>query len=355
MINILRFIFGGGWWTLWYFLMYLLVFLPHPFYFRELFDWTWHKKGEPAGALAVWMAGVAFFGLPLAFFSVVNGLLFAGLARGSGLTRTLLVLSLLIVVGVAYIVLMMMVAARNFPALITSYLVILGVVGFNLWMLWMVRQRHADTPHAEVRGGWLTVASSIVPLLIIGLIGLVVAINVFDKWHDARLAKQNVGGMSRADDFVREYVRGHWHNTPKGLDPGGAWVGLYGCRIEYDAARDLLVAKADLSGVVKPELFEKVAASIDDPDLGGRYDHRGATFHVDHGARTIIMQREFPVKGVRAKEFSAAMADFWDASRYWNDGFLQRLQAIAQGTMPPPERAMTLEEDRAERGIGKPE
>jgi len=342
-MGFVRFIFGGGWWTIWHVLMLLSLLLNLP-YHRELTNWTLRKTGEPAAGMGVWMGHFMFSALPWIFFSCVNGLLLITMARGSFLTRSLLVFNLVVILTVLSFFLSAAVAGRSYAALLGSYGVSVLALGVNLWMLWFVRERGVpDAP--AIAGKGLTIGMAVLPGVIIALVVGAFVIIKSDQARDRSAAAAGVGGRERAEKLVRSYVADHWHNTAPGLNEQGVWVGLYGIRIHYDDQRDVLTSFMDLHTDVQPENFDVTVRGINDPAIGGMFDHRNATIQINEPERTIVMTREIAVAGTSAEHYSMLMDDLWQAARFWRDGYLQRIPAIDQGTMPPPEKPLTIEEE----------
>lgn len=140
LLLVFRFLLGGGWWTLWYGLFYLIVLAGNFLHFNELYGWT--KKGESGPAAGgVFMVLIMFSGLPVLGFFIIHLLL--AFFRSAHSFLFLLVFGL--VVFVALLVWMIAgaasIAEARYTAFVWYYVALSVFVFINLALLWISRQR----------------------------------------------------------------------------------------------------------------------------------------------------------------------------------------------------------------------
>jgi hypothetical protein len=141
VINLIfRFLLGGGWWTLWYGLFYLIVITGNFIFFNELYDWT--KKGQTGpGGGAIFMSLVSMGGLPLLAFFCLH-LLFA-FFRSTNSVLYLIIFGL--IVFVAILIWMIAgsasIAEARYTALVWYYIALFVFIFINLALLWISRQK----------------------------------------------------------------------------------------------------------------------------------------------------------------------------------------------------------------------
>ncbi len=138
--RLLRLLLGGGWWTLWYGLFYLIVITGNFVWFSELYEWTIKGESGPA-ALGILIGLISFGGLPLLLFSFIHFLLAWWRGADShkfmilfGLTFILLLISWMIICPLC-------VADALFWGFVAYYACLLVFVFVNLALLWATRQR----------------------------------------------------------------------------------------------------------------------------------------------------------------------------------------------------------------------
>jgi hypothetical protein len=137
---IFRFLLGGGWWTVWYGLFYLIIIAGNFLQFNELYDWA--KKGQsgPAGG-GVFMVLIMFSGLPVVGFFIIH-LLFA-FFRSAHSFVFLLIFGLIILV--ALLIWMIAgaasIAEARYSAFVWYYVALFVFIFINLALLWISRQK----------------------------------------------------------------------------------------------------------------------------------------------------------------------------------------------------------------------
>lgn len=136
----LCFLLGGGWWTIWYGLFYLVVLGGNLIWFGELYDWTLEGKSGP-GAEAVFIGLLSLGGIPLLFFSTVHLLLACW--RGVD-SHTFKIVFGLIIVGLQLVWMVagsLSIAGAVFPGFVAYYLALAAFMYVNLLLLWVIRKK----------------------------------------------------------------------------------------------------------------------------------------------------------------------------------------------------------------------
>jgi hypothetical protein len=117
--------------------------------------------------------------------------------------------------------------------------------------------------------------------------------------------------------------------------------GLYG--FHYDAARVVLIGRvfveyawpsdADAATIANGW---RVFRALDDPAIGGKFDHGGGTFVLDESLRTICLARELPTGAAAEHALRVAMDHLRDVAAAWQLHWLFRVARIVHGWEPRP-------------------
>ena len=138
---VLRFLFGSGWWVLWYLAFYAVLLV-----FVVLFLIIFGQEAKPAGAKpnlaspASVMVFMIAFGL--AAVTLANGLLFVRVLAMAWWAKLLLPLVLTtLVLGVGLPLNQLLAVEQSIPALRANALYTVATVAANLVMMWLGRTR----------------------------------------------------------------------------------------------------------------------------------------------------------------------------------------------------------------------
>lgn len=129
-----RILLGHGWLVPWYLIFYFLVGAVHVPYWTELFDWCYHKKGEPAGAMGIFGVGL-IWGFILGGFSSIHAIAYlirADAPLGRKLLEVGITAAVFTVVGVVCICLL---GERSMIGFYGYHVFLLAVVVANLYAL----------------------------------------------------------------------------------------------------------------------------------------------------------------------------------------------------------------------------
>ena len=142
---IVRFLFGSGWWVLWYLAFYAVLLV-----FVVLFLFVFGQEAKPAGAKpdVPSPASVMVFmiALGLAVVTLANGLLFATALAAPWWVKPLVPLALTaVVLGVGLPLNQRLAVEQSVPALRANVACALVTVAANLVIMWVGRTRARGT------------------------------------------------------------------------------------------------------------------------------------------------------------------------------------------------------------------
>jgi hypothetical protein len=138
MIQLFRFVVGGGWWTLWYLLFYLLTCPVNIAWFEELLGMVRKKETGPGNG-AAYIGLVLMSGLPVLVFSCIH--LFLSMRQATDSRTTLVIFS----VAFLFLVLLWMfwstaaIAEATYTGFAAYYLGFVSILLVNLYLLWVAR------------------------------------------------------------------------------------------------------------------------------------------------------------------------------------------------------------------------
>lgn len=150
-----------------------------------------------------------------------------------------------------------------------------------------------------------------------------------------------MNSRQRAETHIHHYARwDRFSPRPLGADDDISF-GLYGFHFEAD--RGSLVgrvfveyawpADADVTAIAGGW---KVFRALDDPMIGGRFDHGGGVFVLDDAKRTICLTREFPMAGLSEYSLRTQMDHLRAVAAAWQLHWLFRVARIVHGWEPRP-------------------
>jgi hypothetical protein len=138
MAQFLRFILGGGWWTIWYGFFYLIVIFGNFVWFGEIYEWV--KKGETGpGGGAIFMGLLSLGGIPVLLFSTLH--LFLAFWRAADSKASLFVFGLVLIAALLFwmIAATARIAEAAYSGFITYYCCLMVFIFINLALLWVTR------------------------------------------------------------------------------------------------------------------------------------------------------------------------------------------------------------------------
>jgi hypothetical protein len=148
---------------------------------------------------------------------------------------------------------------------------------------------------------------------------------------------------------MQSYVR-HEGIYDVALDPGGdASFGEFGFRHDPDKnalTGRVFVAKAwfadDPAGI--QDNFRKVGRALNDPAIGGLFEHAGGYFILDETRRMYFLAKDFPL-GTPPRDLHQGMEELRDLAAAYTTRWFGRIARIAHGKALPPARPVTREDD----------
>ena len=119
----------------------------------------------------------------------------------------------------------------------------------------------------------------------------------------------------------------------------------------YDANRDVLtgrvfIAKAYLDkNPTITENFRKSAAALNDPKIGGLFEHAGGYFVLDEKKQKFFLMKDFPVENITPSQLWERMEDLIDLGARWSIKWVGHVGRMAHGYEPPPTHPITRQND----------
>ncbi len=124
------------------------------------------------------------------------------------------------------------------------------------------------------------------------------------------------------------------------------------CGFHYDPDRDVLEGRVFIErtwtaddGPDVQANFRKVAAALNDPEIGGMFETAGGRFRLDEAKRMLFLTKDFPVASTSAGELKREMEEMLDVGAVWTTRWLARVAGIAHGWQPPPTNRVTRESE----------
>lgn len=176
---------------------------------------------------------------------------------------------------------------------------------------------------------------------------IIVTMLMLAAWLFGKPAVAAPDGLERARELAQAWAR-HVSESGRGLDPSGD-MALGETGLAYDRSRDVLVGRvyvnmALVKGVTPSELaiLRRMVMALNDPAIGGMYDHGGGRFVLDEPREAYYLTRSFSVPATTARSLIRDMDRMREVAPTWTVKWLLDVAMIMHGKEKPPTLRQTI-------------
>jgi hypothetical protein len=197
-------------------------------------------------------------------------------------------------------------------------------------------------------GGWRRIVPvrRLVPMLGAGLLaGLGLPLSACGEGSSSVSAQS---GPERASQLAHVWAA-HVGAPDRTLDAAGD-MPLGDTGIAYDPTRDTLygrvwVTMALTKGAPADEIatLRRMEAALNDPRMGGLYEHAGGYFVLDEKREGYFLVRAFPVAQTTPEKLVRDMERMQTVAARWTTKWFLDVAMIMHGKEPPPAHPVTLD------------
>jgi hypothetical protein len=91
--------------------------------------------------------------------------------------------------------------------------------------------------------------------------------------------------------------------------------------------------------------YRKVGRALNDPAIGGMFEHGGGYFFLDEDKRMYFLARDFPLERTTPKDLRLGMDALRDLGAAYTTRWFKRIAEITHGRALPPALPVTREND----------
>lgn len=166
----------------------------------------------------------------------------------------------------------------------------------------------------------------------------------------AGCAMNQTTGLDRANELVASYGR---HVGVSGAELDGDKDRSFGsCGFHYDEGRDVLLGRAFVArAMIKTaneegqDNYRRMQKALNDPTVGGMFEHGGAVFVLDEKKEAYFLVKEFQLATTTAAALRAEMDEMQNLAATWTVRWFARVAKIMHGHERAPTTPVTRKND----------